>query len=171
MQRMRTVAKNRFLGIDCALLVAVCSSVAAQDEPVASQLNNPRHIAFDTDGTLYIAEAGQGGTSDGKGPYGAVKFGETAQISALTPDGEQAVIIADLMSMDAAGEIGGVTAVYLTDDSIWATLGMGLKEGLKDAQHVSSVVQYDKKTGEVKQVIDLGAFEFQNNPDNGSELV
>jgi len=153
------------------LLTGAASLVAAQDEPVASKLNNPRHIAFDTDGTLYIAEAGQGGDTEGKGPYGKVKFGETSQISALTTDGEQAVIIPDLLSMDAGGEIYGVTSVLLTDDSIWATLGMGLVEGLKDGQHVSAVVQYDKKTGEVKQVIDLGAFETQNNPDKGSELV
>ncbi len=153
------------------LLSGVASVVAAQDEPVASKLNNPRHIAFDTDGTLYIAEAGQGGDSDGKGPYGAVKFGETGQISALSPDGEQAVIIPNLISMDVGGEIEGVTSIYPTEDSIWATLGMGIVEGLKDGQHVSAIVQYDKKTGEVKQVIDLGAFETQNNPDKGSELV
>ncbi|MEP6985461.1 MAG: ScyD/ScyE family protein [Chloroflexota bacterium] len=153
------------------LLFSVMSLVAAQDEPVASNLNNPRHIAFDTDGTLYIAEAGQGGDSAGKGPYGAVKYGETGQISALTTDGEQAVIIPNLISMDAAGEIEGVTSVLPTADSLWATLGMGLTEGLKAGQHVSAVVQYDKTSGDIKQVIDLGAFETQNNPDKGSELV
>src|SRR5258705_10811813 len=131
------------------LLLGAASLVAAQDEPIASKLNNPRHIAFDTDGTLYIAEAGQSGTSDGKGPYGAVKWGETGQISAVTTDGEQAVIILNLISMDAAGEFAAVTSVLVTADSIWATLGMGPKEGLKDNQHVSAVVQCDKTTVKV----------------------
>jgi hypothetical protein len=171
-QRMRTVTRRTgFCTLIMLLLLGAASVVAAQDNPIASKLNSPRHIAFDTDGTLYIAEAGTGGTTDGKGPYGPVKWGTTGQISALTTDGEQAVIIPDLISMNAAGDIEGVTSVYITEDSIWATLGMGLVEGLKDTQHVSAVVQYDKKTGEVKQVIDLGAFETKNNPDKGSELV
>ena len=40
---------------------------------VATGLNNPRHISFSSDGTLYIAEAGQGGDMEAQGPFGPVK--------------------------------------------------------------------------------------------------
>src|SRR5688572_3069977 len=102
------------------LLISLVSSFALAQEPastpepssgdtaapaddaaaIASGLNNPRHITFAADGTLYIAEAGTGGDVDAEGPFGPVKAGETAQISAVSPDGEQSVPLPGLISMD-----------------------------------------------------------------------
>ncbi len=153
------------------LSLSALSYVAAQDEPVASGLNNPRHISFDSEGTLYVAEAGIGGDQDGKGPYGPVKFGETSQITAVTADGEQAVVIPNLISMDNGGQIEGTTDMVVTEDSIWVTLGMSLTAGLPDGKQGAALVQFDKITGEAKQVIDLAAFEAANNPDKAQEMV
>jgi glucose/arabinose dehydrogenase len=139
---------------------------------IASGLNNPRHISFASDGTLYIAEAGKGGDTEAQGPYGAVKAGQTAQISAVSPDGTQSVVVPDLVSMDAGfGQIEGPTSVLATDDSLWITLGMGTQDPIADGALTEVVVQLDKATGEVKQSIDLRTFENENNPDQGPELV
>ncbi len=163
--------KKAILGAGMVALTLSASLVSAQGEAVAAGLNSPRHISFDSDGTLYIAEAGSGGDLDGTGPFGPLKFGETAQISAVSVDGEQAVVIPGLISMDAAGQIEGVTDVYVTEDSIWATLGMSLTDGFPEGKVGAALVEFDKATGEAKQVIDLAAFETENNPDQAEELV
>lgn len=139
---------------------------------VATGLNNPRHITFDSDGTLYIAEAGQGGDIEAQGPFGPVKAGQTAEISAVAPDGTQSVIIPDLVSMDAGfGQIEGPTSILVTDDSYWLSLGMGTKEPVADGAVTMAVVEFDKASGEIKQTIDTSAFEIENNPDGSQETV
>jgi hypothetical protein len=139
---------------------------------VASELNNPRHIFFADDGTLYIAEAGQGGEMDAQGPFGPVKAGQTAQITAVAPDGTQSVAIPELVSMDAGfGQIEGPGDVIVTDDSYWVALGMGTQEPLVEGALSEAVVQIDKESGEVLQMIDMRAFEAENNPDTGTEVV
>lgn len=163
--------RKSILGTGVAIFTLSVGLVAAQGEPVATGLISPRHISFDSDGTLYIAEAGSGGDLDGTGPFGALKFGETSQISAVTADGEQAVVIPGLISMDAGGQIEGATDVYVTEDSIWATLGMSLTGDFPEGKVGAALVEFDKATGETKQVIDLAAFETENNPDQAEELV
>jgi len=139
---------------------------------IASGLNNPRHIFFGSDGTLYIAEAGQGGDIEAQGPFGPVKAGQTAQISAVASDGTQSVVVPNLVSMDGGfGQIEGPTSILVTDDSYWITLGMGTQEPIADGALTMAVVQIDKASGEIKQNIDMSAFELENNPDSSQEKV
>jgi sugar lactone lactonase YvrE len=163
------------LVVMAALSLAGLSSVTvAQDNsPVlAKGLNNPRHIFFGSDGTLYIAEAGSGGDQDGKGPYSDVKYGETGQVSMVSPNGEQTALLSGLISMDSGfGRIDGATALYVTDDSYWVTLGVGVS-GLPKGKYVDSLVQYSRDNLAVKQVVNLATFEKDNNPDqNPDDLV
>jgi hypothetical protein len=151
---------------------------AAGDAPemteVATGLNNPRNIFLAADGTLYIAEAGVGGDQDAIGPFGPAKAGQTGQISAVSSDGEQTVVVSDIVSMDAGfGQVEGVMGVYVTDESLWVVYGLGpqgednpFPDGL-----VEAVVEHDLETLEVKQTIDLRAFEAENNPDASMEIV
>lgn len=139
---------------------------------VATGLNNPRHIIFGSDGTLYIAEAGQGGDVEAQGPFGPVKAGQTAQISAVAPDGTQSVIVPNLVSMDGGfGQIEGPTSILITDDSYWISLGMGTKEPIADGAVTTAVVQIDRASGDIVQTIDTGAYEVENNPDSSQETV
>jgi sugar lactone lactonase YvrE len=155
-------------------LTGLSSLTAAQDTStvLAKGLNNPRHITFGSDGSLYIAEAGAGGNLDGKGPYSDVKYGETGQISMVSPDGEQTVVLSGLVSMDSGfGRIDGATALYVTDDSYWVTLGVGVSD-LPKGQYVDALVQYGRDDLEVKQAVNLATFEKANNPDqNPDDLV
>lgn len=165
------IRKRTVWMIVLALMLGLTGAASAQDAAVATGLNSPRHITFGSDGTLYIAEAGSGGDRDVEGTYGPAKAGDTAQISVVSPAGEQSVLIDDLSSMDAGfGQIEGVMAVYVTDDSYWLAFGLGPKE-LQDGQYASALVQYNRETMAVEQVIDLGAFEADNNPDQSAELV
>jgi hypothetical protein len=180
---------HRLLLLTLMVFVLSFGVAAAQDTPatteepsggeavvtgpsIASGLNNPRHIFFADDGTLYIAEAGQGGDVDAQGPFGPVKAGQTAQISAVAPDGTLSVAIPELVSMDAGfGQIEGPGDVLVTEDSYWVVLGMGTQEPIVEGALAEAVVQIDKASGDVLQTIDLGAFETENNPDTGREVV
>ncbi|MBL8163736.1 MAG: ScyD/ScyE family protein [Anaerolineae bacterium] len=159
------------------VLVAVSLSsftaVFAQDEmtEIASGLNSPRHLFYGADGSLYIAEAGKGGEIEGEGPFGPATYGETSQFSVVSPEGEQSVLIPGLISLDAGfGQIEGAMAIYVTESSYWAVLGLGLKEA-PEGKNVEALVEYDRETLEVKQVVDLRAFETENNPDESDEIV
>ena len=145
---------------------------AAMDATViASELNNPRHLFYEDDGTLYITEAGTGGDLDAQGPFGPVKAGLTGQISAVSPDGAKTVVVSNLVSINLSGAIEGATSVLVTDDSYWVTLGRGPQEPIADGALAEAVVEYDRQSGEVKQVIDMRAFEEANNPDGSQELI
>ena len=81
-------------------LVAVLGSLQAQNSPdvasastnftvIASALHNPRGLAFDEEGALYVAEAGMGG--DGvciPGPEGERCYGETGAVTKVMFDSE-----------------------------------------------------------------------------------
>ena len=98
-------------------VLSLAAPAAAQDDAIATGLNNPRKLFYDRDGTLYIAEAGSGGDSDGQGPYGSVAVGLSGQITVVSPDGEQSVLIADLVSIDdQRGTVNGPDAIYVTDE-------------------------------------------------------
>ncbi len=156
----------------CAVGMAI--GVQAQEAPVATVLNNPRHLRFGDDGTLYIAEAGFGGDQAVPSPAGGgeSRFGLTARVSTTTvPDGEQGVLIDGLLSnADAFGASEGVADVLVTADSAWLVLGQGpTPENIPaDAGGVmTAVIQVDLATLETVKVLDLYTFELENNPDGG----
>ncbi len=157
---------------------AFASTTMAQDTTdLATGLNNPRHISFGSDGTLYIAEAGKGGDQDGEGPYGAIKadektgvgIGATGQISVVSPDGTQSVLIPELASMNIGfGQVYGPMDVYASGTSYWVVLGLGAKDpGL--GKRADALVQYGRSDNAAKMVVDLSAFENDNNPDQNPD--
>ena len=52
----------------CAAFIASVHAAPLQLTTIASGLNNPRHLAFAPNGTLYVAEAGLG-AGDGHGGF------------------------------------------------------------------------------------------------------
>jgi hypothetical protein len=166
------------------LMLGLLAGIAAAQEPATTPevemsmpgevmvegLNNPRHLTLGADGTLYVAEAGLGGTEVGQGPFSEIVFGTTGQITAIA-NGEKSVIIPGLISMDAGfGQIEGPMAVTVTETDYWVVLGMGPQEPPEGAR-VEAVVQLNRETMEVGAVIDLRAFEAENNPDGAAEVV
>jgi hypothetical protein len=157
--------------LSLAVAGLLTGAALAQDD-VVTGLNNPRNLFLADDGTLYIAEAGSGGDEEVTGPFGPATAGLTAQISAVSPDGETTVVVPELISMDAGfGQIEGPTAVYVTEDSYWVALGLGPSESSFDGKLVEALVQIDIESGDVLQWADLSTFEDENNPDGAEELV
>lgn len=156
------------------VLLGAFSQIAAQDMTAAATgLNSPRQLFVGSDGSVYVAEAGIGGDIDGEGAFGPTKFGTTAQITAVSPDGEQSVAIPGLISTDTGfGQIHGAHAVIVTEDSYWVAVGDGPVKGLEEGQHVSGIIQYAMDGMAMEQFIDVGAWEAENNPDeNPDDLV
>jgi hypothetical protein len=155
------------------LLLSAFSLVAAQDmTAVATGLNSPRQLFIGSDGSVYVAEAGIGGDIDGEGAFGPIKFGASGQITAVSPEGEQSVVIPGLISTDTGfGQIHGAHAVIVTDDSYWVAVGDGPIKGLEEGQHVSGVIQYAKEGMAMEQFIDTAAWEAENNPDENPDDV
>jgi hypothetical protein len=73
---------------------------------VAGGLNNPRHLNFGADGSLYIAEAGTGGSgpcmTGGEG--GQVCFGWTGSVTKVTRSGSQSRVLTGLASLAGADD-------------------------------------------------------------------
>jgi DNA-binding beta-propeller fold protein YncE len=144
-------------------------AVLAQDEePLASGLVGPRQITYASDGTLFIVEAGSGGDVEAEGAFGPVTVGQTGRLTAVSPEGEQTVLLDNLVSMD--GGQRGAMAALVTDDTIWLALGEGPAELPFEDALVMAVVELDRETLETRQVIDVFAAEEAENPDGDITL-
>lgn len=116
------------VGVACVALSALASGGTATTPPgtmVMSGLDNPRGLAFDNHGSLYVAEAGRGGASPcAVFSDGLTKcYGPTGRISRLR-HGVQRIVASGLPSNAPAGGNGAVGphnlafqggTAYLTD--------------------------------------------------------
>jgi hypothetical protein len=133
-------ARLRAVGIAAACMAVTLLPTwgVAQQLPTnasiyASGLEAPRGLRFGTDGYLYVAEAGNGGTnSTGSactqvpGPVGPYTGGSTARISKISPKGVVTTVASGFPStQDAMGDrIGGADVVFL-DDVLYAVVAGG----------------------------------------------
>ena len=120
------------LALACVALGALAgggsASPAVGAAPVMTGLHNPRGLAFDNHGSLYVAEAGQGGSapcavfSDGMTKC----YGPTGRISRLK-NGVQAVVADGLPSNAPAGGNGatGPHNIAVEGGHLFVTDGLG----------------------------------------------
>jgi glucose/arabinose dehydrogenase len=144
----------------------------AMPNALLSGLNNPRGIAYDADGNLYVAEAGAGGdVTLMSSPDGDVKAGFTSQITMLSADGKQSVALPGLFSVaTGSGEVLGIAAVAADGDSLWLALAGGGPAPNPQPFYGDAVIEVDKTNGRIKNYIDTFAYELANNPD-GADVV
>jgi len=157
---------------------------------VAEGLLNPRFLAIGDDGTLYITENGIGGdeiltppengtgeveaTPDetAEGPEGTPAEappmppstrGYTGQISKVTPDGTQAVLVDGLASYsDGAGPVG----IALGQGEVYFSIGgLAVGAGAEPLAEENTINRLVLETGEVEVIAELGPYEEENNPD------
>ncbi len=161
---------------------------------VAEGLINPRYVALGDDGTLYITEAGNGGdetlapegeaeatpadveeapqleatpaeadtAQEDEGPPVSNR-GNSGQVTAVSPDGEQSVVADGLPSY---GEGVSPTGIVVGDGELLvSTGGSAAAIGIDPLENENSILRIDIETGEVTQVVELGSFEVENNPD------
>lgn len=127
---------------------------------IASGLRSPRQLFYDDEGTLYIAEAGTAGDSTIEATAGSIaKAGLTGQISAVSPDGSQSVVLPALPSIDQGNDDAGyrgTQAIYVTDDSYWVGVGEA-PVGLFGLSLFYNVYEIDRETWRVKNIIDTAS--------------
>ncbi|HRA47833.1 MAG TPA: ScyD/ScyE family protein [Thermomicrobiales bacterium] len=188
-------ARHAAAVIGGAMLLASPLAVAAQDATpgapppgpppfvvpagctsVAKDLINPRGLFVTADGTLYIAEAGNGGEVGDFGtpvvgtpsPDPVTSHGDTGRISMVAADGTQSVVADGLTSYVFGSEVVGPAGVAVAaDGTIYAAIGGPGPNtaAFPPAGLADHVVSIDAKTGAATSVADIGSYERENNPD------
>jgi hypothetical protein len=161
-----------------AALTAIAAPAAAQAPTiteVVGGLDAPRGVAIGADGTIYIAEAGEGGA----GPcvehpeLGKICFGPTGGISAVTEGVATRLVDGLASAVTATGDVIGPSDVTVdADGAVWFLVGgpgagaadgrAGVPDGA--AAGMGQLYQVDAY-GDAQSVADLAAYETANNPD------
>lgn len=153
-----------------AITLPIAPAVAQAPLPAhaavyASGFEGPRGLAFGQDGTLYVAEAGQGGTNATVGqcrqvpaPQGPNHGGLTARIAKVDRSGARSTLVAGLPStVDNQGSIVGVAGLVYGNGSLYALVsGGGCAHG--NSGFPASVLQVDPASGRYTQIADLSQF-------------
>jgi glucose/arabinose dehydrogenase len=163
-------ASTLFVLAPCALRSQAQLPVDATTGAVlASGLNDPRGLAFGPDGSLYIAEAGTGGTNSTVGtctqglpPLGPYKGGPSARISKLPSGGSLTVLATGLPSYVAIqGDIIGVADVAFLKGNLYALIGGGgCSHGNPDLPN--GIVKVDTQSGKWTYITDLSLFYMEH---------
>lgn len=154
---------HRIIVLALALLIAP-AALAQEGAPdvVAEGLNNPRLMHYDDDGALYIAEAGLAGEDSVETRQGPRRFGTTARVMVVRPDGAGAApLVEGLISTEGFDNYIGVQSVETGDGSLWLVLGDAPAEV---EGHSAGVLVLDENLAETR-FVDLRAIEEATNPD------
>lgn len=143
---------------------------------VASGLDNPRHLAFDRRGRLFVAEAGRGGAGPCfPGPDGAdVCFGTTGAISRIGRTGAHRRVATGLPSLaaaDGSSALGPSDLLLGNRGRFVVSIGLGTNPARRTAMPAVGRRQLGTLTtgrfgSSARTVLaDLAAYEAANDPD------
>jgi len=158
------------LGLSCIPLTSFAAPAQAATyitSVVASDLNNPRDLAFGPDGGLYIAEAG---FNDPAAPSGnAYSFLSNGSITRVI-DGAQSRIVTNLPSVynAAMNEISGPQGIAFDGaGNGYVVVGLGADPAVRPGGSMLGHVLNFTTAGSVSAFSDVSAFEAVNNPVGG----
>jgi hypothetical protein len=176
-------------------LVVILGSLQAQHDPevaeaptnftiIASALHNPRGLAFDQEGALFIAEAGMGGEGVCiPGPEGERCYGETGAVTKVSFDSagnpiSQEQVATGFSSLGAKdtgeGATGPNDVAFTANGDMYVLTGFGGDPALRDPGgslgedgiNFGQLVRVDDE-GNWSNELDIAAYETTNNPDGG----
>lgn len=129
----------------------------------ASGLDGPRGLAFGPDGSLYVAEAGLGGTTSTVGsctqtppPIGPYTGGLTARISKIDTNGKRTTVVSGLPSALSGDKTAvlGVADVTFLNGSLYAVIaGGGCSHG--NTAFPNSILRVNLRNGTWTSVANL----------------
>ncbi len=132
MKRLNTLASAAVIALAAGLGTVPAQAADPGWRIVASGLDNPRHLSFDG-GTLYVAEAGVGGSGPCMdGPEGETCFGTTGAITQIVR-GHQSRVLSGLPSLggtDGSSAIGA-TDVQVRGHRYTVTIGLGANPAVR----------------------------------------
>ncbi len=182
--------KRKYLGVTflTLCLAGFCGTKAAQAASlsvVADGLNNPRGSAFDSQGNLYVAESGSGGSgADGRcipspsSQYIPLCAAENGSVIKIAPNGQQTTVLSNLGSIALAptGEQAAGPADFKFDAQGNAYLLTGLagnpaqRDSVLKEPDLGQLYKVNLQTGALTSLADIGAYELKNNPD-GTDII
>jgi sugar lactone lactonase YvrE len=181
---LRQVRLLLVFGILLALIAAASlagagatSPQATTYVPVATGLNEPRHLDFGPDGALYVAEAGAGGDLCVDIDEETTRcIGATGAITRVE-DGAQERIADDLVSNtdDTGGDgTGPHDVAWDSEGNLMVIVGLGTDPAARDpegpfgplVENMGQLVQV-AEDGTWTNVVDVSAHETAENPDGG----
>lgn len=152
---------------------------------IADGLNNPRNIAFGSDGSLYVTESGSGGDgADGRcipspsAGYIPLCAGQNGTLLRINQDGTKTSIVSNLTSLalSPSGEQAAGPADIKFDSQGNAYLLTGLagdpanRDTILQAPDLGRLYKVDLATGGLTSIADFATYETNNNPD-GTDLI
>jgi hypothetical protein len=168
----RTVAVAAAALLGAGLLGGTSASATpfAQPWTVASGLDNPRGLAFGSQGELFVAEAGRGGPGPCRpgAEGGEVCYGPSGAITEVVRGGQHH-LLDGLPSLAAAGgvqAIGPSDVAIGRDGEVYYTGGLGADPSVRQAtRQLAGMAKLYRGS---QAVADVGAFEQRVNPDGVS---
>ena len=164
-----------------ALLVTSMSPAQAGTGPevIASGLNSPRGLSFAPDGSLYVAEAGTGGSVPCfDGPEGPSCYGHTGSVTRVGKKGQQRVLtgLPSIAQEDVGGfGIGPSDVAFHGRGRMYVTVGLGLdldfSKTIPELADMGELVRARVSKNTWKTVADLAEFEDAENPTGDEENV
>jgi|KBSSwiStaDraftv2_1062776.scaffolds.fasta_scaffold03531_12 hypothetical protein len=159
-----------------AVAFLFCSEVLQAAEVIATGLNNPRGIAVGPEGSLYVAEAGKGGSGPClAGERGTVCAGTTGSITRIDlRKGTLERIVSGLPSLaapDGTEAIGAHDVSFQGRGNGYFTIGLGQDPAVRAifgsiGVNLAHTARF-QPNGKWSPETDLGIYEQQNNPAGG----
>jgi len=163
-------------GVGVAALAASVAPLAVSAEPspkvVASGLDNPRHLRFSPDGTLYVVEAGSGGDLGcALNPeLGELCLGMSGAVTRVRDNGRDERVLSGLPSITGADTLGPSDIAFTGSQKFVLSIGLGGDVAFRDAYGpagalLGTLVSGKLKQGGVSLFADVLAYEAAANPD------
>jgi len=153
-------------------LVVAAAPAQAEGDIVASGLNNPRHLTFSPGGTLYVVEAGAGGSGPcAEGELGLGCIGLTGSVTKVSMSGPDTRVVTGLPSIVTGEDAIGPADIAFTGNTNYVlSVGLGGNPAYRaafgpDGSQLGMLLKGRIGGGAPTELADVVANEAAANPD------